>query len=656
MRTWSRLLLLLLVVSVVLLRSEAGLRLSTTIVRRYRAIAARPWLSVCVVATIALLHCVWFAELRTPAPFVPDEFSKLLAAETFASGRLTNPTHPMWPYLDSLHVLQGPTRQSKYPPADALLMGLGQAVRGEPLVGVWLGLAIACGVLVWMLRAWVGPSWAFGGGLLAASHGRLVSDFGMTYIGGSLAMLGGALVLGSLRRVIDDPQTKHAVPLAVGVAVLANTRPFEGLIMCLPVAVLMLVWRMREKRLPGRALDTRVVLPIVSILVVTGLLMGAYHFAVMGTPFSVPYLVYQAGGTEAQFVLSSRSGVAAGIMVEHFGNLMQGLRLTDPLFFMAVLLLPLGRMVRQRWIAFATLTFVVTLLAVCLTLGAAGRYLAPVYPLFFLLVIQSIRHMRIVVRRRAFLRVAFAGSLMLGWGTLLHDGAIAHAGPPVRSEWTRERAELVDPLEQDAERHLVLVRPAPGEPFQRQWVYNPAEIDAAKVVWAYDERIPLTPLLQYFEDRRHWLLDMGRRPLTLTELPAEDETSWSLNQHNGAIARLERPENVPGAFRVEIEQGGTELWHVEVHTYHPPIRRGVEYAVRFRARADGQRRVRVRVAQAHPPWVGLGLSRQIDLTREWQDFEFSFTATQDDGLVRMGFHLGGDTVAVDVLPEPTAPP
>jgi len=213
-------------------------------------------------------------------------------SDTFAHGRLANPPHPLWISFETFHVNWFPRYASMYPPAQGVALAAGQLL-GNPWIGVLLSDAAMCAAILWMLQAWLPARWAFlGGGLVALKLG-IASYWMNSYWGGAVAAIGGALVLGALGRIVKRARVRDALLLGVGVAILANSRPYEGFLFCLPTGAWFLWWLIgKTKSKDSLAIRVRsVVAPLVIVWGLTVGWMGYYNWRLTGDPLLMPHVL-----------------------------------------------------------------------------------------------------------------------------------------------------------------------------------------------------------------------------------------------------------------------------------------------------------------------------------------------------------------------------
>jgi len=448
------------------------------------------------------LNAAFWARLR-PEPLVHDEFSYLLAADTFAHGRLTNPTHPLWRHFETFHVLQRPSYQSKYPPGQGLMLAAGTVLGGQPIVGVWLSFAIACAAATWMLQGWLPRRWALFGGLLVAIQPVMGAWWGQTYWGGALPMAGGALVYGAVPRLVRRERASASVALGVGLAVLALTRPVEGALAVLP-ALAFLTWRRARMKRPLRWTLWG---PATLIVAATAVWIGYYHWRVTGDPLRSPYQVW------TETYQGRKTGLHADLGRYHGSPEMEParklMRLADfyTPFPLALGLAGLWWTWRSRWTRLFAASALLVLAVTVASSRAWPHYTAPAAAAFLAVLVQGFRGLWRACRPRV-----LRASIVL---CPLVPLVLSHT-PGAPPFWIHERlgrTRVVQALAAAPEDDLVFVRYGPAHDASREWVFNEADIDGARVVWARE----LGPtddedLIRSFADRRVWLLEPDETP------------------------------------------------------------------------------------------------------------------------------------------------
>jgi hypothetical protein len=473
-------------------------------------------------------------------PEFHDEFSYLLAADTFASGRLTNRAHPMARFFETFGVIHHPTYMSRYPPGQGLALALGQLL-GDPMYGAWLSTAAGCAAVAWMLGGAMPRRWALAGGLVCVLHPTVI-EWSRSYWGAGVSMAGGALLAGALVRAarVRRLTVARGAVAGVGLMILANTRPYEGAIFGAVCSFGFVINCLKRRPSCGVA---RGVAALVAVLVVGLSWTAYYNWRGTGKAWDFPYLVYERtyavtpalmflpqpdrepaysnramrdyymkwelGKLEAQ---RSLAGFARAAW-EKVSTLVRKFWLVAPALLVSVLPLPWLLMrggggtppLRCAWIVIALMT-----VAALGGLWFFAHYAGPYVCVILFVMVQGARHVwawRTRGGRRAGAWVIAAAAVGFFASSVFAARDLVSL-PEAR--WGPIRADIHDSFEHMDGKFLVFVRAMPDHSLHSSWVYNPADIDRAKVVWAHDLGADANrDLLAYYPDRTAWLVRAG---------------------------------------------------------------------------------------------------------------------------------------------------
>lgn len=500
-----------------------------------------------------------------PVPHVQDEFGYVVGADTFANGRLTNPTPAFYEHFESPHLLFAPSYASKYPPMQSLFMVAGQVLFGQPIFGIWLSCGAAAAALFWMLLAWTKPKWAVLGTILMILLIGITSYWAQSYWGGMVAFTGGSLFFGGVRRNFDKLSVGATLLMILGGIILVNSRPFEGFVTMVPALVVLFIYLLKDKENSLSLKLRRVVLPAFCLTAVALSGMLYYNFKITGSALTLPYSIHQSQyHPAALFVFQSPNpeaakghprlrklyaeisnppilkdlysfGFSETIYLRPFYGFVflflfvPYFLLSPPLIvFLYFAAVPLAYKDRRLLLIVSSIVFTFA----CMSLAAFWdlyHYAAPITCCFYVLLVEGFRRLTDLINREGkksqknlayVLIVVLIGSSIaypqLVEPTFAKGGYSSQIGSSLETlkldkattleipkRATYFKAAMEKAVETLPGKYIAVVSYASNYSVHDEIVYNKADIENAKLVWAYDlGEEKNAALLDYYNDRK----------------------------------------------------------------------------------------------------------------------------------------------------------
>jgi hypothetical protein len=201
-----------------------------------------------------------------------------------------------------------------------------------------------------------------------------------------------------------------------------------------------------------------------------------------------------------------------------------GIALSPPLIMMP-------RVLRDRRTRFLLITGAVAALGLSANAWLSPHYVAPFTCAIYAILLQCMRHLRAwpgnqsaglaLVRIIPLVCLVLVGARMFRQplGLSIPEWPMMWYG---REALGRPRTEVAAALGRQPGPQLAIVRYSPGHPPRFDWVYNAADIDKSKVVWARESETGSNlPLLRYFSNRTVWLVEPDSHPPAVRPYPLQ---------------------------------------------------------------------------------------------------------------------------------------
>lgn len=497
-----------------------------------RKLAARPRWSMGLLAALpVLLRLLLLPRHPVPVPQTSDDFSYLLLGDTLAHFRFANPVHPMHRFFETVFVLQEPSYSSIYPLGQGLLLAAGELLFRLPWAGVALSVGALCALIYWMLCAWVSPTWALVGGLLAVMEFGPLNQWMNNYWGGALSAIAGCLVFGAIPRLRNSGRTLYAALIGIGIGLEILTRPFETVLLCICVALMV----RRRVGIVVLAMLPALFLTAVQNKAVTGsfatlpYMLSRYQYGIPSTfTFQKNAVPHRELTQEQKLDYQAQSDVhgdSPETVATYFTRLASRIRFfrfffLPPLYIALLFFLPALREPRYLWAAASVGIF---------ALGSNiypyyyPHYIAAVTCLLVLFSVEGLRRlggdaMRIIALLCLAHFAFWYGIHLFGDETLFIATGPYESWDFVNFGDSEGRIAINRQLAAAPGKQLVFVRFGPRH-LLREWERNDADIDSSRVVWALDLGDEEdAKLMKYYPDRRVWVVEPDATPPKLTEV------------------------------------------------------------------------------------------------------------------------------------------